>query len=147
MFYCNKCGKEKGWPTNTFGRSYGPCEICGKEGNCNDVCSSQLPMPTPCVNKDGTHSINKHMAEHVAVKHSIKTPSLMPQFYLERHEDVSGVSGTGIVAHGIVLPSGNVVVEWAKPPQAITIFPSIGAVKKVHGHDGKTEVVYIKKDE
>ena len=45
MFYCNKCGKERGWPTDTLVRSYGPCEICGKSRECNDIPCSRLPLP------------------------------------------------------------------------------------------------------
>jgi len=44
MFYCNKCGKEKDWPTNTFLTSIGACEICGKKARCNDISSKQLPI-------------------------------------------------------------------------------------------------------
>ena len=45
MFYCNKCGKKNGWPTDTLTKSEGPCEICNESAVCNDVPSSQLPYP------------------------------------------------------------------------------------------------------
>jgi hypothetical protein len=45
MFYCNECGKERKWPTDALLRSDGPCEICGKEADCNNVQSKYLPVP------------------------------------------------------------------------------------------------------
>lgn len=54
MFYCNKCGKERGWPTDTLSKSIGPCEICGKQSECNDIPSKHLPKP-----KDKKHTMPK----------------------------------------------------------------------------------------
>lgn len=45
MFYCNKCGEKRGWPTDTLFKSGGACEICGKRAVCNDVPSKYLPIP------------------------------------------------------------------------------------------------------
>ncbi len=44
MFYCDKCGVDRGWP-ESFGKSRGPCELCGEHGVCNDRPSSTLPDP------------------------------------------------------------------------------------------------------
>ncbi len=44
MFFCDPCGKERKWPDSIF-QSYGPCEVCGKVGPCNDVPSKYLPLP------------------------------------------------------------------------------------------------------
>ena len=63
-------------------------------------------------------------------------------FYLLRKEDVSGISGTGIVAFGAVLPSGKVVMEWATYHRTLTIFENIEDVIKFHGHDSRTEVIF-----
>lgn len=65
----------------------------------------------------------------------------MQEFYLYRKEDVNGNSGTGIVAHGVVLKSGKVVLEWKSFIHTITIFDSITAVNDLHSHDGATEVI------
>jgi len=64
----------------------------------------------------------------------------MRAFYLVRTEDVSGVSGTGIVAYGVVLPSGRAVMEWNSRWQTLTIFTSLDQVQKIHGHQGRTQV-------
>ena len=45
MFYCNDCGYKKGWPTDSFSRSRGPCECCGETAICNDIKSGDLPEP------------------------------------------------------------------------------------------------------
>lgn len=45
MFYCDPCALPRKWPTDTFVRSHGPCEICGNVSNCNDVPSKYLPIP------------------------------------------------------------------------------------------------------
>jgi len=62
-------------------------------------------------------------------------------FYLKRIEDESGVSGTGIVAIGVVLPSGQCVLEWLTFTSSIAIYKNIEAVNEIHGHHGKTLVV------
>lgn len=67
-------------------------------------------------------------------------PSL---FYLERAEDVSGVSGTGIVADGVVFPDGKAILNWRTSGGSTAIYPSIEALEKIHGHEGRTKVVFL----
>jgi hypothetical protein len=43
MFYCDACARQNGWPIELFGRSWGGCEMCGKQTSCNDVPSTMLP--------------------------------------------------------------------------------------------------------
>ena len=61
-------------------------------------------------------------------------------FYLYRREDVSGVSGTGIVAVGVILPSGQAVMEWCSRWPTVTIFQTIDQVERIHGHGGRTSI-------
>ena len=63
-------------------------------------------------------------------------------FYLNRKEDETGVSGTGKVAFGIVLPTGRVAIEWTSTHSSITIFENPEEMKAVHGHGGKTDMVF-----
>lgn len=42
MFYCETCRELHGWPKG-WGRSLGPCEMCGKVADCYDVPSRALP--------------------------------------------------------------------------------------------------------
>lgn len=43
MYYCDDCGREKGWPTDALLRSRGPCGICGKRAVCNNIATKDLP--------------------------------------------------------------------------------------------------------
>lgn len=66
----------------------------------------------------------------------------LKEFYLERLEDETGISGTGIIARGVVLPSGQVVMEWLTFTSSINIYHNINQVEEVHGHGGKTLLKY-----
>lgn len=60
---------------------------------------------------------------------------------LVREVDVSGVSGTGVVAHGAVMPSGKVVLEWNSEMPSVEVHENIGFVYKIHGHNGMTKLI------
>jgi hypothetical protein len=64
----------------------------------------------------------------------------MRRFILHRHEDETGVSGTGVVAWGCLFPNGKVAMTWATGVSSCTWFDSIEHVAKIHGHDGLTEI-------
>lgn len=63
-------------------------------------------------------------------------------FQLQRDTDVSGVSGTGIVADGIVFGDGTTVLRWHGEYASTVVWPSFEAAIAVHGHDGKTRPVW-----
>lgn len=67
------------------------------------------------------------------------------RFYLYRGDDVSGVSGRGRVAFGVRFPDGVAVMRWCVPgkPSGTTVYDSIADLEQIHGHDGKTCVVWI----
>jgi hypothetical protein len=67
----------------------------------------------------------------------------MKRFILERHEDVTGVSGTGIVAEGIMFTDGTAVIHWiAGEHHSTVVWPNISSVEIIHGHNGATELVW-----
>lgn len=66
----------------------------------------------------------------------------MEVFYLDRSDDVGGVSGTGVVAVGVVLPSGRCVLEWCSRWRTVTVFDSLGDIQAIHGHGGRTVLRY-----
>jgi len=68
------------------------------------------------------------------------------RFQLQRHEDVTGVSGTGIVAEGVEFSTGKVVLQWLTETSSVVIWGSIEDAIKVHGHGGLTELVWVDKD-
>jgi hypothetical protein len=65
----------------------------------------------------------------------------MRAFHLLRLNDVSGVSGTGRVAEGVIFSNGLVALTWLSTHPTVAVYPSIAAVEAIHGHDGKTVVV------
>jgi len=67
-------------------------------------------------------------------------------FRLLRDEDKSGISGIGFVAVGVVFPSGKVVVEWLGPHSTFGIYNNLTDVERIHGHGGKTRVVFVTQD-
>lgn len=62
-------------------------------------------------------------------------------FYLNRREDVSGVSGVGVVARGVILPSGHAIMEWLTFTSSIGIYKSLNDLMEIHNHEGRTEIV------
>jgi hypothetical protein len=66
-------------------------------------------------------------------------------FFLQRDVDVSGVSGTGIVAWGILFPGDVVALRWTSRWPTSVVFHERGieSVEAVHGHDGKTRIVWV----
>lgn len=48
MFFCNPCATKREWPQSMF-KSRGKCEICNEIAVCNDIPSSNLPLPKNCV--------------------------------------------------------------------------------------------------
>jgi hypothetical protein len=64
------------------------------------------------------------------------------EFYLSRINDESGVSGTGIVARGVILPSGHCCLEWLTFTSSIAIYKSVQDLEAIHGHGGKTMLIF-----
>ena len=63
--------------------------------------------------------------------------------HIMRHEDVHGVSGTGDkLADVFEASDGTTVVVWLGPDGSANVYKSIKNVVNVHGHGGKTEVIW-----
>lgn len=67
----------------------------------------------------------------------------MRRFVLQRDEDIHGNSGTGVVAEGVEFTTGTCVITWLTQYKTITIFESAKSLAQIHGHDGKTKIVWI----
>ena len=67
----------------------------------------------------------------------------MKYFVLERFEDVSGISGLGIIAEGIIFSDGTVVYRWLSDIATTVFADNIETIKILHGHDGKTQLKII----
>jgi len=66
----------------------------------------------------------------------------MRMFHLERIEDESKVSGTGRVAEGLEFTDGSCTMRWLTAHRSTTVYSSMADLVHVHGHGGKTKVVY-----
>lgn len=62
-------------------------------------------------------------------------------FYLQRIEDENGVSGTGRIAQGVIFDNGKVALTWLSDTPSVAMYDSMGDVRSIHGHEGRTEVV------
>jgi hypothetical protein len=65
------------------------------------------------------------------------------RFEMHRDHDVSGVSGTGVVAEGVEFTDGTVAIRWLTEHGSTVAWADLEAAKKVHGHDGKTRFVFL----
>jgi len=81
------------------------------------------------------------------------------RFELHRDTDVSGVSGSGVVADGVQyprgclitwpdgtllqLPAGWVRLVWRGRHRSTVLWPSAESVEAVHGHGGATRLVWL----
>ena len=66
----------------------------------------------------------------------------MRLFDLVRDEDISGISGTGKVAEGIEWSNGKVHMCWLGTLHTIEAADAIHIIEKIHGHGGRTRVVF-----
>ncbi len=80
--------------------------------------------------------------EDVEAAGQIRADAVPRMFTLVRDEDETGVSGTGDVAHGCEFPDGRVALRWTTATASTTLFDSVEHVLKVHGHGGKTRIVW-----
>ncbi|AFA76010.1 hypothetical protein GPOL_c50160 [Gordonia polyisoprenivorans VH2] len=65
----------------------------------------------------------------------------MRTFFLYRHIDVSGVTGTGVVAEGVEFTDGSVAIHWvAGEHRSTAVWGGIADVEAVHGHDGASTI-------
>jgi len=65
------------------------------------------------------------------------------RFYLERDTDVTGVSGTGRVAEGVVWSDGTATVRWHGDRSSVAHWRSLDDARAIHGHDGATRFEFL----
>ncbi|MEV0802234.1 hypothetical protein AB0I34_31365 [Kribbella sp. NPDC050281] len=65
-------------------------------------------------------------------------------FQLVRHIDVSGISGTGVVAEGVEWSDGTAALHWGGRYPTTTVWPDgVHALLTVHGHNGATTIRWL----
>ncbi len=75
----------------------------------------------------------------------------MRRFKLLRYKDISGVSGTGIVAEGCQFSNGQCVLVWLGEKNSINIYNSADDIESIHDHQetedaGGTRIVWVDKE-
>lgn len=75
----------------------------------------------------------------------VEHPAEVPRrFYLQRDHDVTGASGEGVVAHGVMWPDGTASVRWATERRSVVFWDGgFQDAEAVHGHGGATRLVFI----
>lgn len=71
----------------------------------------------------------------------------MRRFYMMRLEDESGVSGVGIILEGIEFSNGKAAITWHSHMGVVGVYDSVKVVQSIHGHEGKTKIVWIDPEE
>jgi len=64
------------------------------------------------------------------------------KFVLVRDHDLSGVSGVGEVAEGVVFSDGTVALLWKSDHASTAFYASVRDVERIHGHNGCTRMVF-----
>lgn len=69
------------------------------------------------------------------------------RFQLHRDTDVTGVSGSGLVADGVLWPDGTVSIRWrGERPSIVHWQNGMDDVDAIHGHGGHTRIVWLDGD-
>lgn len=119
------------------------------EDKIRELSNDQLTEFAKSLNQDSSREINWVVAvvnsaleNRGLEKIEISKPQ-MKMFYLNRVEDVTGVSGTGVVGEGIQFSDGSCVVRWTSSTPTTTFYRSMKDVQSIHSHNGATEIVWI----
>lgn len=78
----------------------------------------------------------------------------MRRFRVVRDVDVTGISGTGVVAEGVEFTDGTAVMRWldagvsdtsrARGVRPTTVLhESVASIEALHGHNGATRVEWV----
>lgn len=72
-----------------------------------------------------------------------RTKSHLRRFVLQRDRDDTGVSGTGVVAEGMLFTDGRVALRWLGERSSIVYWDDLRHVMAVHGHSGATRLRWL----
>ena len=65
------------------------------------------------------------------------------RFVLDRNEDMTGVSGTGVVAEGVEFSDGRCALRWTSQWASTAAYDSLDVLIHIHGHDGRTVIRFL----
>lgn len=100
-----------------------------------------------CYNLDGTFSLwakptEKNMSLPTAKELNPLTASRVRTFVLQRNDDETGISGTGVVAEGVEFSTGWCALSWMTSAHSVGIYPNIKELERIRGHNGRAVVVW-----
>lgn len=88
--------------------------------------------------------IRKKQEKHLTPNINLPNSHIqMRRFIMIRNKDLTGISGTGVVAEGAVFSDGLSILRWLRSPFALGVYPSLDDLIAVHGHGGASQVVFI----
>lgn len=64
----------------------------------------------------------------------------MKRFLLVRDRDLSGVSGTGVIAEGVLSSVRKVALFWVTKHRSVVLYDSLQEMIAIHGHGGATRI-------
>lgn len=70
----------------------------------------------------------------------------MRRFKLQRLTDVTGISGTGIVAEGVLFTGGKIAVHWLTAVSTVVLYDNFAGLEAVTLHNGNTVVLWCDPD-
>lgn len=71
----------------------------------------------------------------------------MRRFVLVRDNDVTGISGEGVIIWGVQFPDGVVAYRWNTGTATTCIADRFEDLITVHGHNGETRFVWLDTEE
>lgn len=63
-------------------------------------------------------------------------------FHLQRTTDITGVSGAGRVADGVLWPDQTVSIRWRGDRPSTVFWDRLEDAEQVHGHGGATRIIW-----
>ena len=67
----------------------------------------------------------------------------MRRFELQRDVDNTGISGTGVVAEGVLFHDGSAAMRWRSQYKSTAFYDNIQDLEAIHGHQGQTRIIWI----
>lgn len=67
----------------------------------------------------------------------------MRRFYLNRMVDISGVSGTDIIAEGVEFTDGRCCLRFFTSGGSTSLYDTIDQLMRIHGHGGHTKLKWM----
>jgi len=61
-------------------------------------------------------------------------------FKLWRIQDETGISGTGLIAEGVLFSDGTCALRWLTKHRSTALYENLATLVAIHGHGGKTQV-------